>query len=150
MIALLQRVTEAQVSVDGREIAAIGPGMLGLLGIERGDSATNAGRMADRLLKFRMFPDPAGRMNLDIAAAGGELLLVPQFTLAADTDAGHRPSFSRAADPDQARHLFEILVGEIEQRGQPVQTGRFGANMQVSSINDGPVTFTLRVQASHS
>lgn len=145
MIALIQRVTEARISVDGGTIAAIGPGMLVLIAIEHGDGPAELERMAQRLLHFRLFADARGRMNLDITASGGEMLLVPQFTLAADTDSGHRPSFSGSARPELARALFDDLVRHIEARGQAVAQGRFGADMQVALINDGPVTFSLRV-----
>lgn len=145
MIALLQRVAEASVSVDGETIAAIRPGMLVLVAIERGDGPAQVERMAERLLKFRLFSDSAGRMNLDLLTSRGELLLVPQFTLAADTDSGHRPSFSGSADPSEARALFDELCAAIRRLGQRVATGRFGADMRVALVNDGPVTFQLRV-----
>jgi D-tyrosyl-tRNA(Tyr) deacylase len=150
MIALLQRVTNASVSVGGENIAAIGPGVLALVAIERGDGATGVKRMADRLLRFRLFSDADGRMNLDLVTAGAGLLLVPQFTLAADTDSGHRPSFSGSAPPEVARALFDDLCATIRDRGQAVETGRFGAEMQVSLVNDGPVTFSLRVMPRRS
>jgi D-tyrosyl-tRNA(Tyr) deacylase len=145
MIALLQRVSEAKVSVDGHCIAAIGLGVLVLVAIEPADGSAEVERMAERLLRFRLFPDQAGRMNRDIQAVGGELLLVPQFTLAADTASGNRPGFSGSAPPDRARARFDALVAALAQRGQTVATGRFGANMQVALVNDGPVTFQLRV-----
>jgi D-tyrosyl-tRNA(Tyr) deacylase len=145
MIALLQRVTDANVTVAGQRIAAIGPGMLALVAVERGDGGTEVERMAARLLAFRMFSDAGGRMNLNIAAAGGQILLVPQFTLAADTDSGHRPSFSGAAAPEEARRRFDELVIALEKAGQTVATGQFGADMRVALCNDGPVTFRLRV-----
>jgi D-tyrosyl-tRNA(Tyr) deacylase len=145
MIALLQRVTGASVSVNGETVAAIGRGILALIGVERGDGAAEIARMADRLLQYRIFPDDAGRMNLDLAAARAELLLVPQFTLAADTESGNRPGFSRSAPPAEARVHFDALVSACRRRGQTVATGRFGADMQVSLVNDGPVTFILRV-----
>lgn len=145
MLALLQRVAEASVTVDGERIAGIDRGVVALIGVERGDGAAEVARMAERLLKFRLFADDRGRMNQDIGAAGAALLLVPQFTLAADTDSGHRPGFSRAAPPDEARRRFDELTRAIRDRGQAVATGRFGATMQVALVNDGPVTFTLRV-----
>jgi len=145
MIALLQRVSEAGVSVDGETIAGIGRGVLALVAIERGDGEAEVARMAERLLRFRLFGDGEGRMNLDIGAIGGSLLLVPQFTLAADTDSGHRPSFGGGAPPEAAAALFAELAAAIVRRGQPVETGRFGADMQVALVNDGPVTFLLRV-----
>jgi D-tyrosyl-tRNA(Tyr) deacylase len=145
VIALLQRVTEASVAVDDERIAAIGRGVLALVAVERGDGEAEAERMAERLLRFRLFADGQGRMNLDLGAAGAELLLVPQFTLAADTDSGHRPSFSGSAPAEQARSVFDDFVVRIRDLGQPVSTGRFGADMQVALVNDGPVTFSLRV-----
>jgi len=146
VIALLQRVSEASVSVAGERIAAIGAGMLVLVAVEHGDSASDFERMAERLLRFRLFPDAAGRMNRNISEAHGELLLVPQFTLAADTDSGHRPSFSGSAPPDAARAAFDALVDCLARQGMQVATGRFGADMQVALVNDGPVTFWLRTQ----
>jgi D-aminoacyl-tRNA deacylase len=145
MIALLQRVSDASVTVAGHRIAAIGAGMLALVAVELGDGPAEVARMAERLLAFRMFADRAGRMNLDIVAAGGQMLLVPQFTLAADTDSGHRPSFSGGARPDDARRLFDALVAALERAGADVATGRFGADMSVALTNEGPVTFRLRV-----
>ena len=149
MIALLQRVAEASVSVSGNRIAAIGRGVLALVAIERGDGSRDVERMAERLLRFRLFPDASGRMNLDLQAAGGELLLVPQFTLAADTSSGHRPSFSGSAPPEDGLRGFDELVAALAARGQKVATGRFGADMQVALVNDGPVTFVLRVTDGH-
>lgn len=146
MIALLQRVSEAGIAVQGEQIAAIGRGVVALVAVEQGDGDAEAERMAERILGFRLFADGQGRMNLDIAAVGGELLVVPQFTLAAATDSGHRPSFSGSAPPEEAHRLFDALVGAIRATGQAVVTGRFGANMQVSLVNDGPVTFSLRVK----
>jgi len=145
VIALLQRVNGASVSIGGETVAAIGRGVLALIGVERGDGAAEIARMADRLLRFRIFPDAAGRMNLDLGATGGELLLVPQFTLAADTDSGHRPGFSRSAPPAEAQAHFDDLVTALRRQGQTVATGQFGADMQVALVNDGPVTFILRV-----
>jgi D-tyrosyl-tRNA(Tyr) deacylase len=150
MLALIQRVSEAGVTVAGQPIAAIGVGILALIGVDTGDGASDAVRMADRLLKFRLFNDRQGRMNLDIGSVRGELLLVPQFTLAADTSSGHRPGFSGSAPPDLARGLFDRLVAEVRSRGQAVATGRFGAEMQVSLVNDGPVTFWITVKPSGS
>jgi D-tyrosyl-tRNA(Tyr) deacylase len=145
MLALIQRVTQASVDIEGRRVAAIGRGMLALIGVEAGDSGATADRLAERLLAYRVFPDVNHKMNLDIRQIGGELLLVPQFTLAADTSQGNRPGFHTAAPPDQARALFETLLGRVRQWHQAVQTGVFGADMQVALINDGPVTFLLRV-----
>lgn len=149
MIALLQRVTEASVSVAGRRIAAIGQGLLALVAVEPGDGEPQVERMATRLLAYRLFADAEGRMNLDLGAVRGGLLLVPQFTLAADTNSGNRPSFSNAASPALGRQRFAELVEAIRRRGQAVATGEFGADMQVALVNDGPVTFLLRVPADH-
>ena len=143
MIGLLQRVSSASVAVDGETIAAIGPGLLVLIGVQRGDTVRQAERLAERLLAYRVFPDAAGRMNLDVTQAGGSLLLVPQFTLAANTRKGNRPGFDRAAPPESGRRLFDRLVAEIRTRWPHVATGRFGAEMSVSLVNEGPVTFWL-------
>jgi D-tyrosyl-tRNA(Tyr) deacylase len=145
MIGLLQRVTSAQVSVDGRQLAAIDHGLLVLVGVQRGDSEYEARRLLERLLGYRVFPDSADRMNLNVGQAGGGLLLVPQFTLAADTRSGMRPSFTAAADPAEGRRLFDFLVAEARQRHQPLACGEFAADMQVALVNDGPVTFWLEV-----
>lgn len=145
VIGLLQRVTRADVAVAGRRIAAIGPGLLVLAGIERGDSQRQARRLAERLLGYRVFPDDAGRMNRSVVERGGEILLVPQFTLAADTSKGSRPGFSRAADPADGAALFEDLADQLARLGLAPARGRFGADMQVGLVNDGPVTFWLRV-----
>jgi D-tyrosyl-tRNA(Tyr) deacylase len=150
MLALIQRVSEASVAVAGERVAAIGVGVVALIAVEHRDSEREVVRMADRLLRFRLFNDRQGRMNLDIGAVRGELLLVPQFTLAADTNSGHRPSFSGSAAPEQARTLFDELAREIQGRGRAVSTGRFGADMQVALVNDGPVTFLLTVRPSGS
>lgn len=145
MIGLLQRVTEASVRVRGEAIANIGRGLLVLVGIERGDSAAEAERLAERLLTYRVFPDDAGRMNRSVREIGGALLLVPQFTLAADTSSGTRPGFSTAAAPEAAVQLFAALQVAIAASGLACSAGRFGADMQVQLTNDGPVTFWLRV-----
>lgn len=147
MIGLLQRVSEASVSVDGAVVASIGHGLLVLVGVERGDGADEAKRLAQRLVQYRVFPDEAGRMNLSVAEAGGSMLLVPQFTLAADTDKGNRPGFSGAADPRTGAELFDRLADDVEASGLPTAKGVFGATMQVALTNDGPVTFWLRVAA---
>ncbi|MCJ7451709.1 MAG: D-aminoacyl-tRNA deacylase [Steroidobacteraceae bacterium] len=145
MIALLQRVTEGRVEVNGAVVGQIGAGLLVLLAVERMDTGTQADRMVDRLLGYRVFEDPAGRMNLSLVDTGGSLLLVPQFTLAADTTKGMRPSFTAAAAPDLGLSLFDHVVRRARATlGDRVATGRFGANMQVSLTNDGPVTFWLR------
>jgi D-tyrosyl-tRNA(Tyr) deacylase len=145
MIGLLQRVTHASVAVAGEEIAAIQAGLVVLVGVERGDGIRQATRLAERLLNYRVFNDAAGKMNRSLLDIRGGLLLVPQFTLAADTASGNRPGFSHAAAPELGRRLFGELVAAAHQHGQPTQTGRFGADMQLSLCNDGPVTFTLRV-----
>lgn len=149
MIALLQRVSEASVSVneDGalRTTGAIGPGLLALVGVERGDTEAQAERLLERTLAYRMFPDDSGRMNLNLRQVNGELLLVSQFTLAADTDAGNRPSFSSAAPPEEGRRLFDHLVARACEVLGECPTGEFGADMKVQLVNDGPVTFRLRV-----
>jgi D-tyrosyl-tRNA(Tyr) deacylase len=145
MIGLLQRVQSAAVSVAGETIAAIGPGLLVLVGVQRGDSQREARRLLERLLGYRVFPDAEDRMNLSVKDGGGGLLLVPQFTLAADTSSGLRPSFTPAADPATGEQLFTQLVAMAEQQHSPVGCGRFGADMQVALVNDGPVTFWLEV-----
>lgn len=144
MIGLLQRVRWASVSVDESVIAEIGPGLLVLVGVELGDRPESVSRLIDRLCGYRVFADEHGRMNRSLLAVGGGLLLVPQFTLAADTRKGRRPGFSRAASPAQGRELFERLVAEARHLPVPVAAGRFGADMQVASCNDGPVTFWLQ------
>jgi D-tyrosyl-tRNA(Tyr) deacylase len=144
MLALIQRVTQAAVTVDGATVGAIGPGLLALVGVEPGDGDAQVARMAERLLGYRVFADAAGRMNLGLAQAGGGLLLVSQFTLAADTSSGMRPGFQTAAPPDVAEPLFNRLVERCRAAHPAVETGRFGAHMVVSLVNDGPVTFQLR------
>jgi D-aminoacyl-tRNA deacylase len=143
MIALIQRVTRAQVDVAGRVIAAIEHGMLALIGVQRGDQRADAERLLERMLGYRIFADAEGRMNLDVRAIQGGLLLVSQFTLAADTRSGTRPGFTTAAHPDEARALFEYLVDRAQAAHSPVGVGEFGAHMRVSLVNDGPVTFWL-------
>ena len=149
MIGLLQRVSEAHVAVDGQVIGRIASGLLVLLAVEPSDSEIEAERLLDRLTRYRVFPDPEGRMNLSLADTGGSLLLVPQFTLAADTRKGLRPSFTGAADPGTGRTLFELAVRRARHLlgTDRVATGKFGAHMQVSLTNDGPVTFWLQVSA---
>ena len=148
MLALLQRVTEASVTVDADVVGAIELGLLVLVGVERGDGPRTAERMVERLTGYRVFEDAAGRMNLSVRDVGGSLLLVPQFTLPADTSKGMRPSFTPAAAPEQSRHLFDHLVSLAEATSVPVERGRFGAHMRVALVNDGPVTFMLRVGQS--
>lgn len=148
MIGLLQRVSDARVTVDGREVGAIGRGLLVMLAVEPGDETGQADRLVERLVGYRVFPDEDDRMNLSVQDVGGELLLVPQFTLAADTRKGMRPSFSHAAPPELGRRLFDYVL-ETARRRLPgrVATGEFGADMKVSLTNDGPVTFWLRISA---
>ncbi len=143
MIGLLQRVQQAQVVVGEETVGAIGRGLLVLIGVQRGDDEKRADRLAERLLAYRVFPDERDRMNLSLREIGGGILLVPQFTLAADTRKGNRPSFTPAAPPEEGRRLFHILVERVRNRYESVETGRFGADMQVHLINDGPVTFWL-------
>ncbi len=150
MIGLLQRVTRAAVEVEGREIGAIGRGLVVLVGVERGDGEAQVERLLERLLGYRVFPDAEGRMNRSVADIGGGLLLVPQFTLPADTKKGMRPSFTPAAAPDEGARLFERLVAQARTRHPTVATGVFGADMQVALVNDGPVTFWLRAAPPHS
>lgn len=145
MIGLLQRVDGASVAVDGRDVARIGRGLLVLVGVERGDDEAGADRLLERLVNYRVFADVEGRMNLSVLDAGGGLLLVPQFTLAADTSKGLRPSFSRASPPGDAERLFGYMAKRAENRLPGAQSGRFGAHMRVSLVNDGPVTFWIRV-----
>lgn len=144
MIALIQRVTEASVSVAGEVIANTGSGMLVMIGVEKSDTSPVADKLADRLSGYRIFPDKQGRMNLDLIEAGGDLLLVPQFTLVADTAKGRRPGFSQGASPEQASQLFDDLASRLAPRVTRLGLGRFGADMQVALINDGPATFWLR------
>ena len=145
MLSLIQRVVQASVAVDGETIGAIGPGLLALVAVEPGDGEAQFQRMAERLLGYRVFADEAGRMNRSLADTGGGLLLVSQFTLAADTRSGTRPGFSTAAPPGEAEPGFNRLVEICRQKHPPgVETGRFGAHMVVSLVNDGPVTFLLR------
>lgn len=144
MIGLLQRVTEARVSVDGQCVGAIGRGLLVLVGVERDDTEAQADRLLERLLGYRVFPDADDKMNLSLSDIAGGLLLVPQFTLSADTRKGMRPSFTPAAAPEQGRDLFDYLLTRARERHRDVATGQFGADMQVSLTNDGPVTFWLQ------
>ena len=145
MIGLLQRVTHARVEVDGETIGAVGAGLLVLVGVQRGDSETQADRLLERLLGFRVFPDDEGKMNRSLREMSGGLLLVPQFTLAADTHKGTRASFTSAAPPEAGKLLFDYLLTRAGATHTPVASGQFGANMLVSLANDGPVTFWLEV-----
>jgi len=144
VIGLLQRVRWASVTIGEERVAAIDHGLLVLVGVEAQDQPGSAGRLLDRLVHYRVFADADGRMNRSLLQTGGGLLLVPQFTLAADTGKGRRPGFSRAAPPGQGRHLFETLVVEATALPLAVGAGRFGADMLVTSCNDGPVTFWLQ------
>ena len=148
MIALLQRVSSASVSVDGGTIASIGRGILVLVGIERDDGQAQVERLAQRLLGYRVFADSDGKMNLSVRDIDGGVLLVPQFTLAADTGKGMRASFTSAAAPTHGRLLFDCLTATMRGHYRTVASGAFGADMQVALVNDGPVTFLLRVSAS--
>ena len=150
MIGLLQRVTQANVVVDGAVIGAIDAGLMVLVCAERGDSEREADALLSKLLAYRVFSDDAGKMNRSVADIHGALLLVPQFTLAADTQSGTRPSFSPAAPPDEGRRLFDYFVQQARTRHAVVQTGQFGADMKVSLTNDGPVTFWLQVKPTQT
>ncbi len=146
MIGLLQRVRQARVTVGEETVGAIGPGLLVLLGVEKEDGTEQARRLARRILDYRVFADADGRMNLDVAQVGGGVLVVPQFTLAADTRKGNRPSFTPAAEPAHGEALYQCLVAELRRYHPRVETGRFGAHMAVSLVNDGPVTFWLQAR----
>ncbi len=145
MIALIQRVTEARVEIDGSVVGSIGRGVLALVGVERGDSAAQAERLVERVLGYRIFPDAEGKMNRSLLDIGGELLAVPQFTLAADTKTGTRAGFSTAASPEEGKRLFDLFVERVRHKNPHTKTGQFGADMRVSLVNDGPVTFWLQV-----
>ncbi len=148
MQALIQRVSEARVTVDGRVTGAIGRGLLVLLCAERGDTHAVADRLLAKLLKLRIFSDAAGKMNLSVQDVGGGLLVVSQFTLAADTSGGNRPSFTGAAAPDEGRRLYDHFVAQARAVHPQVETGEFAADMQVALVNDGPVTIPLRMAAA--
>jgi D-tyrosyl-tRNA(Tyr) deacylase len=145
VIALIQRVAEASVSIDDNAVASIGPGILALVGVERGDGEREAERLVERVVGYRIFPDAEGKMNLSLVDTAGALLAVSQFTLAADTGKGARPGFSRAAPPLVGERLFGRFVDLARSRVAEVAVGRFGAHMKVSLVNDGPVTFWLQV-----
>lgn len=145
MIALIQRVKKADVTVDNAVVGKIDQGLLVLLGIEKGDNEAKAKRLCEKLLAYRVFEDDAGKMNLNVQQIQGELLVVSQFTLAADTNSGTRPSFSTAAAPDEANRLYEYFVEQCHNKKIITETGQFAADMQVSLVNDGPVTFWLQV-----
>jgi len=144
MIGLIQRVTQASVEVEGEKIASISQGLLVLLGVEKGDDEVKANKLINKILSYRVFEDEAGKMNLSLKDIHGELLLVPQFTLAADTNSGMRPSFSSAAEPADASWWFDYVVKESKRVLAGAQAGRFGADMRVSLLNNGPVTFWLQ------
>ncbi len=146
MIGLLQRVTQARVNIDGEIVASIDAGVLVLVGIERVDGESQAHRLLERLLGYRIFEDHEGKMNLSLRDIHGGLLLVPQFTLAANTHKGMRPSFSPAASTAEGRRLYQMLVDMARREHNPVASGRFGANMQVTLVNDGPATFWLQAR----
>lgn len=146
MIALLQRVSGAAVRVGQQVVGEIDSGLLVFVGVEQRDSEAQADRLCERILSYRVFADAQDKMNLSVADTGGGVLLVPQFTLAADTNKGNRPSFSSAAAPEEGMRWFDYLVRRMRQQHDNVQTGRFGADMQVSLVNDGPVTFWLQVR----
>jgi D-tyrosyl-tRNA(Tyr) deacylase len=150
LIALIQRVAEASVAVDGRTLGRIGRGILALVGVERGDGEAQAARLVERVLGYRIFPDADGKMNLSLLDTGGGLLAVPQFTLAADTRSGTRPGFSAAAAPDEGKRLFDCFVAMAQEKIPDATAGRFGADMKVSLVNDGPVTFWLQAAAPPS
>ena len=150
MIALLQRVTSANVKVGVKPVGVINAGMLIFLGVERGDSELEAMLLAERVINYRIFADPEGKMNLSVKDVKGQILAVPQFTLAADTRNGTRPSFSTAAAPEAAERVFKRFVAKVEEWIPRVATGRFGAEMQLSLVNDGPVTFWLQASPQRS
>ncbi|MFN7154022.1 MAG: D-aminoacyl-tRNA deacylase [Acidovorax sp.] len=145
MISVLQRVREARVDVEGQTVGAIGPGLLVLVCAERGDTEAEADRLLAKILKLRIFSDAAGKMNQSVQDTGGGLLLVSQFTLAADTTGGNRPSFTQAAAPDDGRRLYDYVVAQARKVHPDVATGQFAADMQVHLVNDGPVTIPLRM-----
>ena len=146
MIALIQRVTEASVTIDGQTCAQIAAGMLTLVGVEKSDTHESVAELAEKVLSYRLFSDAQGKMNLDVRASGGQVLLVPQFTLVADTHKGRRPGFSAAATPAKASELFDALVAVVSAEKLVVGQGVFGADMKVGLVNDGPVTFWLQTR----
>jgi D-tyrosyl-tRNA(Tyr) deacylase len=147
VIALIQRVAQASVAAGGETVGAIGPGILALIGVERGDGEAEAQRLAERVLGYRIFADAAGKMNLSVNDVKGGLLIVPQFTLVADTNSGMRPGFSSGASPADGERFFNYFLSCTKKMHESVQSGRFGADMKVSLVNDGPVTFWLQVSS---
>lgn len=145
MIGLIQRVSEANVTVAGEVIGEIGKGMLLLLGVEKEDGDAEIEKLANKLCRYRMFSDEDGKMNLNIEQVGGEILVVSQFTLVADTQKGNRPGFSRGATPEHGEAIYKKFVHALRAKGMAVSTGEFGADMQVGLVNDGPVTFQFNV-----
>jgi len=145
MIALIQRVSQANVTVDNKVIGQIGKGLLVFLAIEPGDCEAKAKRLAERVTGYRIFNDQNNKMNLNVKQAGGDILVVSQFTLAADTSSGMRPSFTSAAKPELSNHLYQFFTQQLRDKGFTVPTGEFGADMKVALVNDGPVTFTLTI-----
>ena len=145
MIALIQRVASASVAVDNETTGTIGRGILALVGVERGDTEAEAARLLERVLGYRIFADAAGKMNLSLKDVNGGLLAVPQFTLVADTSSGTRPGFSSGASPEAGKELFSFFLEKAKSQHPKTEAGRFGADMKVSLVNDGPVTFWLRV-----
>lgn len=145
MIALIQRVLNASVTIDGDVCGQIGPGLLVLLGVEQGDDEQKAKRLCERVIGYRIFGDENDKMNLNVQQAGGSLLVVSQFTLAADTQKGMRPGFSRGAEPQEADRLYQYFCGQCREKGIVTETGCFAADMKVALVNDGPVTFWLQV-----
>ena len=146
MIALIQRVSRASVDINEKEVAAIGAGLMVLLGIQADDSEKEARKLAQKTVSLRVFDDDNGDMNLDVKSVGGGVLVVPNFTLAADTSRGNRPGFSTAMPPKEAEPLFELFATETSELTKGVQTGVFGADMQVSLVNDGPITISLETK----
>jgi len=145
VIGLIQRVLEANVSVDGSVVGEIGHGMLVLLGVEKEDGDAEIEKLANKLCKYRMFNDAEGKMNLNVEQVGGEILVVSQFTLVADTQKGNRPGFSRGATPEHGKAIYLKFVDVLKNKGIPISTGQFGADMKVGLINDGPVTFHFHI-----
>lgn len=145
MLSIIQRVSKANVTVNNNQVANISKGILALVCVEKGDTSQNFAKMADKLLKYRIFEDDAGRMNLSLADIDGEIIIVPQFTLAADTKKGNRPSFSSGCPPEIAKEKFKEFEQIFKSKYHKVQSGIFGADMKVALVNDGPVTFSFRI-----